>query len=146
MDLLGPDPLILAGPGQLTQSPQSAPPTIRLNRHPPDDGLAEAKIGAFEGFWQCQVSLRGLPRFQAGDIGPVASKTRISLSSRRTSPVVFDRTHDNRTRQALGISAPSPLIAEKWKGPNSDYTRMILSRLVMKRRRAVPTPIGAIGR
>lgn len=26
-----------------------------INRHPPDDGLVEAEIADFDGFWQCQL-------------------------------------------------------------------------------------------
>jgi hypothetical protein len=34
--------------------------THGLSRHPPDAGLAEAEIAAFDGFWQCQVGEKRL--------------------------------------------------------------------------------------
>jgi len=39
-----------------------------LGRHPPDAGLAEAEIAAFDGFWQCQTLDTGLSCAQASDI------------------------------------------------------------------------------
>jgi hypothetical protein len=40
-----------------------------LNRHPPDAGLAEAEIAAFDGLWQRQTLDTGLSWTQTGDIG-----------------------------------------------------------------------------
>jgi hypothetical protein len=59
-----------------------------LHRHPSDDGLVDAEIAAFDGFWQCQPQ-HGVSRAPM----PVATARRapemlISLSSRRTSPMV----------------------------------------------------------
>src|ERR1700730_1270379 len=69
-------------------------------RHPPDAGLTDAKLGAFDGFWQCQMLDAGLSCTQASDIARRGPKMRILLSSRRTSPLVFDRTQNN---QALRV-------------------------------------------
>jgi hypothetical protein len=44
-------------------------PEILPNRHPPDDGLVEAEIAAWHGFWQCQTLKAGLWCTHAGDIG-----------------------------------------------------------------------------
>ena len=41
----------------------------KLIRHPPDAGLTDAKLGAFDGFWQCQMLDAGLSCTQASDIG-----------------------------------------------------------------------------
>jgi hypothetical protein len=38
-----------------------------LNRHPPDDGLVEAEIAAFGGFWQYQFLDTGRPCTNADD-------------------------------------------------------------------------------
>jgi hypothetical protein len=38
-----------------------------LNRPPPDDGLVEAEIAAFGGFWQYQFLDTGRPCTKAGD-------------------------------------------------------------------------------
>jgi hypothetical protein len=58
-----------------------------MNRHPPDDGLVDAEIAAFDGFWQCQILDTGAPMHHAGDIGApsagnadfVAIQTHLSL-------------------------------------------------------------------
>ena len=62
-----------------------------FNRHPPDDGLVEAEIAAFDRFWQCQFLGTGLSCTQARDIGAPSAENIDFLSSRRTSPLVFPR-------------------------------------------------------
>src|SRR2546430_1045619 len=64
-----------------------------LSRHPPDDGLVEAEIAAFGG---CQFLGAGLSCTQASDIGAPSAEMWILLSSRRTSPLVFDRTQNKQ--------------------------------------------------
>ena len=72
-----------------------------FTRHPPDDGLVEAEIAAFDRFWQCQFLGAGLSCTQASDIGsPSAENVDFVLPSRRTSPLVFDRP---QTNQALHV-------------------------------------------
>src|ERR1700730_17462568 len=39
-----------------------------ISRHPPDDGLVEAEIAAFDRFWQCQFLGAGLSCTQASDL------------------------------------------------------------------------------
>jgi hypothetical protein len=56
--------------------------------------LARVKLQLFKDFGNANSSTWGLPRTRAGDIGaPSAENT--GLSSRRTPPLVFDRTHSN---------------------------------------------------
>jgi hypothetical protein len=46
-----------------------------VSRHPPDDGLVEAEIAGFDGFWQSQFLGTGRQCTQASDIGaPSAEK------------------------------------------------------------------------
>ena len=71
--------------------------SIVIARHPPDDGLVEAEIAAFGG---CQFLGAGLSGTQASDIGAPSAEMWILLSSRRTSPLVFDRTQN---KQALHV-------------------------------------------
>jgi len=73
-------------------------PEILPNRHPPDDGLVEAEIAACNGFWQCQTLDAGLWCTQAGDIGaPSAENADLVVVQ---SPLVFDRTQNNRAPYA----------------------------------------------
>ena len=61
-----------------------------LNRHPPDDGVVEAKIATFDGFWQCQTLDTGLSCSQPVTLARRAPKMPNLLSSRRTSSVGFE--------------------------------------------------------
>jgi hypothetical protein len=45
-----------------------------VDPNPPDDGLVEAEIAAFDRFWQCQVLDMGLSCTQARDIGAPSAK------------------------------------------------------------------------
>jgi hypothetical protein len=53
-----------------------------FSRHPPDDGLVEAEIAAFDRFWQCQFFGAGLSCTQASDIGaPSAENVELSYQA-----------------------------------------------------------------
>jgi hypothetical protein len=43
--------------------------TMAIIRHPPDAGLAKAKIATFDGYRQCQTLDMGLSCTQVSDIG-----------------------------------------------------------------------------
>jgi hypothetical protein len=49
--------------------------SINWAQQPPNEGFADGKIGAFEGFGDAKSSTRGLPRFKAGDIGAASIET-----------------------------------------------------------------------
>ena len=66
----------------------------------PDDGLVEAEI-ALDRFWQCQFLGPGPRAFKPATLVRRAPKMCIFLSSRRTSPFVFDRTQN---KQALHVA------------------------------------------
>ena len=80
---------------RFSHTPRSAQRTKRLYRHPPDDGLVEAKIATFDGFWQFQTLDTGLSCSQPVTLARRAPKMPNLLSSRRISSVGFARTHDN---------------------------------------------------
>src|SRR5580692_1911922 len=48
-----------------------------INRHPPDDGLVEAKIATFDGFWQFQTLDTGLSCSQPATLAAERRKCRI---------------------------------------------------------------------
>src|SRR6202040_2467614 len=48
-----------------------------LSRHPPDDGLVEAKIATFDGFWQFQTLDTGLSCSQPATLAAGRRKCRI---------------------------------------------------------------------
>jgi hypothetical protein len=62
-----------------------------ISRHPPDGGLDEAEITAFDGFCQSQFLGTGLPC-------PRAERWKMSIfsSSRHTSPMVLEHTTTER--------------------------------------------------
>ena len=56
----------------------SHPPLMKdINRHPPDDGLVEAKIATFDGFWQFQTLDTGLSCSQPATLAAERRKCRI---------------------------------------------------------------------
>jgi hypothetical protein len=50
---------------------------LHLIRHPPDDGLVEAKIATFDGFWQFQTLDTGLSCSQPATLAAERRKCRI---------------------------------------------------------------------
>src|ERR1700720_846033 len=72
-------------------------PEILPNRHPPDDGLVETEINP----------RRGAPMPpRSGTSARGALEMRVSLSSRRTSPLVFDHPLLQGTIAPLSRRAP----------------------------------------
>jgi hypothetical protein len=71
-----------------------------LNLHPPDTGLAEAEIAAFVGFWQRQTLDMGSRAPKPATLARRALEMLISLRSRRTSPLGFERTQNNEAAVA----------------------------------------------
>jgi hypothetical protein len=66
-----------------------------LNRHPPDDGLVEAEIAAFGGYWRCQFLGAGLSCTQASDIGAPSAGNADFVVIQTHLSLGFDRTQNN---------------------------------------------------
>ena len=66
-----------AGLSPLQNQDQLSNQTIRFIRHPPDDGLVEAKIATFDGFWQFQTLDTGLSCSQPATLAAERRKCRI---------------------------------------------------------------------
>ena len=90
----------------ITLSDRASVGRVLSNRHPPDDGLIEAEIADFNGFWQCQYFDTGarVPK-------PVASSAGFSNSMRASGGLglvilgLFARTLENRDDAFLQVSA-----------------------------------------
>jgi hypothetical protein len=85
-----------------------------LNRHPPDAGLAEAEIAAFDGFWQRETLDMGLSLTQTGDIGTSRAGSGLNSPIFRTIDGAKILSASNiRRLQTGGIARKTGAIARK---------------------------------